>query len=85
LEEQLRAMTAQNELQVEQLTAQLQREQLERSMAEGALESGRRDVARLLREIASMQLKPAAAAAADEAPASGAGGEAPASALRSAA
>ncbi len=37
-----------NEMQLEQLNAQLQREQLERTMAEGALESGRKDIARLL-------------------------------------
>jgi hypothetical protein len=44
-----------NETQLEQVNAQLQREQLERAMAEGALESGRKDVARLLGEIAAMQ------------------------------
>jgi hypothetical protein len=45
-------------MQLDQLNSQLQREQLERSMAEGALESGRKDIARLLREISSMQLRP---------------------------
>jgi chemotaxis protein MotB len=54
LESQLKAARSTHDMQVEQLSAQLQREQLERSMAEGALESGRTDIARLLREI-SMQ------------------------------
>jgi chromosome segregation ATPase len=55
LENQVKASRSAHELQIEQLNAQLQREQLERSMAEGALESGRRDIARLLREIGAMQ------------------------------
>ena len=46
------------ELQIEDLKAQLQREQLDRTMAEGALEAGRKDIARLLRELSS--LKPGA-------------------------
>ena len=37
------------------------REQLERSMAEGALESGRKDIARLMREVAALQYRPVAA------------------------
>ena len=36
----------------------LQREQLDRTMAEGALEAGRKDIARLLREISAMQYRP---------------------------
>lgn len=58
LETQIKAMRAANEMQVEQMNAQLQREQLERTMAEGALESGRKDIARLLREIGSVQHRP---------------------------
>ena len=58
LEKQLQAARSANEMQLDQLSAQLQREQLERSMAEGALESGRKDIARLLREISSMQHRP---------------------------
>ena len=55
LESQLKAARSAHDMQIEQLQAQLQREQLERSMAEGALESGRKDMARLLREISSQQ------------------------------
>jgi crescentin len=55
LEAQISTMKMANETQLEQVNAQLQREQLERAMAEGALESGRKDVARLLGEIAAMQ------------------------------
>ncbi len=43
------------EKQIEELTSALQRERAERAMAEGALETGRRDLARLLREVASLQ------------------------------
>jgi len=35
----------------------LQREQLDRTMAEGALEAGRKDIARLLREISTIQYR----------------------------
>ena len=55
-------------MQIEQLNAQLQREQLERSMAEGALESGRKDIARLMREIARLQHRPVAASRPSELP-----------------
>jgi len=55
LETQVAAMKLAHEAQLEQVNAQLQREQLERAMAEGALESGRKDVARLLGEVAAMQ------------------------------
>ena len=58
LEKQLQASRSANEMQLDQLHAQLQREQLERSMAEGALESGRKDIARLLREVSAMQQRP---------------------------
>jgi chromosome segregation ATPase len=73
LEKQLQAARSANEMQLDQLNAQLQREQLERSMAEGALESGRKDIARLLREISAMQYRPDLA------------GDEPAGGLRSAA
>jgi chromosome segregation ATPase len=46
-----------SELQIEQLTAQVQREKIERAMAEGALESGRKDIARLMHELAAMQVR----------------------------
>ena len=55
------------EMQIEQLNAQLQRERLERSMAEGALEAGRKDVARLLRELGAVQYRPLPAATGAEA------------------
>ena len=57
LEHQLRAARQSNELQIEEINAQLQRERLERNMAEGALEAGRRDIARLLRELAAVQYR----------------------------
>ena len=60
LEGQMRAIRETAELQIEELKAQLQREQLERSMAEGALEAGRKDIARLLRELATLQYRPSA-------------------------
>jgi chromosome segregation ATPase len=68
LEKQLHASREANEMQMEQLNAQLQREQLERSMAEGALESGRKDIARLMREVAALQYRPVTPTA-SEAPA----------------
>jgi hypothetical protein len=61
LEAQVKASRETSALQIEELKAQLQREQLDRSMAEGALEAGRRDIARLLRELSTMQLRPGAA------------------------
>jgi chromosome segregation ATPase len=67
LEKQIHASREANEMQLQQLNAQLQRERLERSMAEGALESGRKDVARLLREIAALQYRPVAASAGETA------------------
>jgi chromosome segregation ATPase len=63
LEAQIAAERSTNEMQIEQINAQLQREQLERAMAEGALESGRKDVARLLGEVAAMQHRPLKSAA----------------------
>jgi hypothetical protein len=58
LENQLRAAGEATALQIEELGSQLQRERLERSMAEGALETGRKDIARLLRELAALQHQP---------------------------
>lgn len=61
LENQLKGARESSELQIEELNAQLQRERLERTMAEGALEAGRKDIARLLRELAALQYRPTAA------------------------
>jgi chromosome segregation ATPase len=61
LESQIKATRETSELQIAELKAHLQREQLDRSMAEGALEAGRKDIARLLREISSLQYRPGAA------------------------
>jgi len=58
LEGQIKAAREATELQLQQLKAQLQREQLDRSMAEGALEAGRKDIARLLRELSTVQGRP---------------------------
>jgi crescentin len=73
LESQLRAAGEATELQIEELNAQLQRERLERTMAQGALEAGRKDIARLLRELAASQHQPgpsqSAETASPEAPA----------------
>ena len=66
LQNQLRASGEATELQLEEINAQLQRERLERTMAQGALEAGRRDIARLLRELAASQHQPGAAAPALE-------------------
>ena len=54
LEGQIRASRETAELQIENLKAQLQREQLDRSMAQGALEAGRKDIARLFRELSTL-------------------------------
>jgi len=57
LQEQLAAARSSNEMQVESLGAQLQREQVERSLAEGALEAARKDVARLQLEIDALRTR----------------------------
>ena len=57
LENQLQSAQMSAEQQIETLTSQLQREKLERSMAEGALETGRKDFSRLLREITALQAR----------------------------
>jgi crescentin len=46
------------ELQIEDLNTQLHRERVERTMVEGALDSARKDIARLLRELAVLQNRP---------------------------
>jgi chromosome segregation ATPase len=51
LEGELRSTQQAAEQRIEDLSAHLQREKLDRAMAEGALEAGRKDVARLLREL----------------------------------
>ena len=66
LESQLKATRESCDMQVEELQAQVQRERLERTMAEGALEAGRKDIARLLRELSSMQYRPGATQATSE-------------------
>ena len=55
LEEQIAAAHSAHEMQIESLQAQLQREQLERSMAEGALETARKDVSRLQQEVGALR------------------------------
>jgi crescentin len=55
LEEQIAAAHGAHEMQIESLQAQLQREQLERSMAEGALETARKDVSRLQQEVGTLR------------------------------
>jgi chromosome segregation ATPase len=78
IEKELHGAREAANMQIAQIGAQLQREQLERSMAEGALESGRKDIARLMREIAALQYRPVA-------PTSGEAPAAPPGRLRSAA
>jgi chromosome segregation ATPase len=62
LEHQLKSFRQASEVRIEELGAELQRERLERTMAEGALEAGRKDIARLLRELAAAQYRPPAVA-----------------------
>lgn len=61
LESELRSVRESSDLQIEELSSQLQRERSERSIAEGALDAARKDVARLMREIATLQQRPASA------------------------
>jgi crescentin len=65
LQEELAALRSFNEMQVGHLKAQLQREQLDRSMAEGALEAARKDMSRLLTEISALRNRPLSQNAAD--------------------
>jgi crescentin len=55
LETALAADKQANELQLEDLNAALRREKLERAVIEGALETGRKDFARLMREVMVLQ------------------------------
>jgi chromosome segregation ATPase len=55
LESEVKATRQANEMETEILNAKLQREQIARTMAEGAVEAGRKDIARLLQELASLQ------------------------------
>ena len=65
LQEELNAARGASEIQIENLNAKLQREQLDRSMAEGALEAARKDIARLIQEIGVLRGGPAAETSAD--------------------
>jgi crescentin len=58
LENELKGNVESAELHIEELNTQLNRERVERTMAEGALDSARKDVARLLRELAVQQGRP---------------------------
>jgi len=60
LETQLQASKQSAEQKNEDLAAALRREKLERSVLEGALEAGRKDFARLMREVMAMQRQHAA-------------------------
>lgn len=55
LETTLAATKQTAEQQIEDLNAALRREKLERAVVEGALETGRKDCARLMREVMSLQ------------------------------
>ncbi len=66
LEEQITAARSTHEMQIESLAAQLQREQLERSMAEGALETARKDVSRLQQEVGALRSRIVADGSAEE-------------------
>lgn len=55
LEDAIAADKRTTEQQIEELNAALRREKLERSVVEGALETGRKDCARLMREVMALQ------------------------------
>jgi crescentin len=55
LEALLSRETQAAEQAIEELTAALRREKVERAVAEGALESGRKDFARLMRDLMALQ------------------------------
>jgi chromosome segregation ATPase len=55
LQDELDAARSSHEVRIDDLKAQLQREQLDRSMAEGALEGARKEMARLLAEIGALR------------------------------
>ena len=58
LESEVKATRQANESEIEVLNARLQREQIARTMAEGALEAGRKDIGRLVQEVATLQYRP---------------------------
>lgn len=58
LENELKTARQNASMEIEELNAKLQLAQLERTMAEGALEAGRKDIARLLRELSALQQPP---------------------------
>jgi crescentin len=58
LESEAKAIRQTNETEIEMLNAKLQREQIARTMAEGAVEAGRKDISRLLQEVATAQYSP---------------------------
>ena len=60
LEGEVKATRSANETELELLNAKLQREQIARTMAEGAVEAGRKDIARLVQELATLQYRPSA-------------------------
>lgn len=60
LQDELGAASSSHEVRIADLEAQLQREQLDRAMAEGALEAARKDMARLLHEISALRGLPVA-------------------------
>lgn len=57
LEGEIKATRQANEAELEVLNAKLQREQIARTVAEGALDAGRKDIARLVQEVASLQYR----------------------------
>jgi len=60
LEHEIKARQQASEKALEELTAALRREQHERAVAEGALETGRKDFARVMREVMALQRSQAA-------------------------
>jgi chromosome segregation ATPase len=67
LESELKATRQANETELEVLNAKLQREQIARTMAEAAVEAGRKDIARLLDELSTLQYRPSGGTSADAA------------------
>ncbi len=65
LQDELNAARGSHEVRIDDLQAQLQREQLDRSIAEGALEGARKELARLLAEIGALRGRPVAPSTAE--------------------
>jgi crescentin len=57
VEGELQGCRSSYEQRLEESSAALHREKMERAVAEGALEAGRRDLARLLRDVAALQTR----------------------------